>query len=246
MNVRLPLIFNCKLIRRQFIRPLNVRQQIFQKSTMIESTASPLAGAWNPTHIKGLYYGAGSVERHLLSALPTEKSKVFIVTGNSLATKTPLIKNVEKLLGDKHAGTAANITQHSPIVQLDGVLEQIHKDETIDTILSIGGGSPMDSAKGISYRHNEKKGKFLYHITIPTTLSAAECTMGAGLTDETGLKTGVASPDIAPSVVIYDAIFAKETPADLFMSTGFRALDHAMELMIHPTVSLSISLSKLR
>jgi hypothetical protein len=58
----------------------------------------PVSGSWIPTIIRALHYGPGSVEAHLLSLLPSPKSKAFIVTGNSLATKTTLIKDVENLL----------------------------------------------------------------------------------------------------------------------------------------------------
>jgi len=165
--------------------------------------------------------------------MPTDNSKAFIVTGSSLANKTSLIKDVQSLLGSKHhAGTFDKIGQHAPIKQLDEATEMVLNDESIDTIISVGGGSPIDSAKAISYRVNEKtQGKFLYHITIPTTLSAAECTLGAGYTNEDGMKTGVAHPNLAPQVVIYDSKFALETPPWLWMSTGIRAMDHSMELV---------------
>jgi hypothetical protein len=65
---------------------------------MVESTNSPLSGVWLPTELKALYYGSGSVDKYLVSSLPSEKSKAFIVTGNSLATKTGLISHVEQLL----------------------------------------------------------------------------------------------------------------------------------------------------
>ncbi|KAI5366508.1 Putative alcohol dehydrogenase, iron-type/glycerol dehydrogenase GldA [Septoria linicola] len=208
----------------------------------IESSQSPLKGLWKPTHLQRLHYGSNSVQEYLLECLPNEKSKAFILTGNSLATKTPLIKQIEELLGNKHAATFSKIGQHAPIKQLDEATELVLNDPTIDTIISVGGGSPIDSAKAISYRLNEKqqqqKGgekKWLYHITIPTTLSAAECTLGAGYTNEDGMKTGVAHPELAPHVIIYDSKFALETPEWLFKSTGLRALDHAMELMYHPT-----------
>lgn len=204
---------------------------------MIPATVQPLAGLWKPTHLKALYYGAGSVEKHLLSALPTRTSKAFIVTGNSLATKTPLIKHVERLLGAQHAGTFSQIKQHSPVHQLDEILSQILPDNNVDTVLSIGGGSPIDSSKALSHRFNERKGRYLCHIAIPTTLSAAECTMSAAMTDSTGLKSSISNENVAPSTILYDATFAAGTPADLFMSTGFRALDHAVELLYHPTVS---------
>ena len=200
---------------------------------MTESSQHPLCGLWKPTHLERLHYGSESVKKYLLECLPKDTSKAFIITGSSLATKTSLIKQVEDLLGDKHAGTFSKIGQHAPIAQLDEATELVKKDSTIDTIISIGGGSPIDSAKAISYRVNEKTGNFLFHISIPTTLSAAECTSGAGYTDKTGLKTGLAHPKLAAKVVLYDSKFALDTPPWLFLSTGMRAMDHAMEIMYH-------------
>jgi len=200
---------------------------------MTESSQHPLSGLWKPTHLERLHYGPESVKKYLLECLPKDTSKAFIITGSSLATKTSLIKQVENLLGDKHAGTFSKIGQHAPIAQLDEATELVKKDSSIDTIISIGGGSPIDSAKAISYRVNEQTGNFLFHITIPTTLSAAECTSNAGYTDNTGLKTGVSNPKLAAKVVLYDPKFALDTPPWLFLSTGMRAMDHAMETMYH-------------
>ena len=203
---------------------------------MTESTEHPLSGLWKPTHLQRLYYGPSSVQTHLLECLLKDSSKAFIITGSSLANKTPLIKEVEDLLSQKHhAGTFTKIKQHAPIAQLDEATEIVRKDSSIDTIISIGGGSPIDSAKAISHRLHEKSGKYLYHITIPTTLSAAECTFWAGYTKEDGVKTSVSSPELAVHVIIYDAKFALETPQSLWLSTGIRSLDHAVELLYHPT-----------
>ncbi len=218
--------------------PLHVSQRRY-KSKSTDSSQHPLSGLWKPTHLQRLHYGPDSVKKNLLECLPSPTSQPFIVTGSSLATKTNLIKSVEELLGSKHhAGTFSKIGQHAPIKQLDEATEKVLEDENIDTIISIGGGSPIDSAKAISYRLNERqKGKFLHHIAIPTTLSAAECTLGAGYTGEDGKKTGVAHPALAPQVILYDSKFALETPAWLWLSTAMRAMDHAMELMYHPTAT---------
>ncbi|USP73472.1 dehydroquinate synthase-like protein [Curvularia clavata] len=204
---------------------------------MTEATNHPLSGLWQPTQLQRLHYGPNSVTQHLISCLPKESSKAFIITGNSLATKTPLVKQVEELLGEKHAGTFSKIGEHAPVAQLDEATELLKKDTNIDTVISIGGGSPIDSSKAISYRLHEKTGKFLYHIAIPTTLSASECTLMAGYTQADGVKTGVRAPELVPHVVIYDAKFALHTPERLWMSTGLRAMDHAVELLYHPTAS---------
>ncbi|KAL8986747.1 MAG: hypothetical protein Q9177_003987 [Variospora cf. flavescens] len=199
------------------------------------SSEHPLSGVWKPYYLQAMHYGPSSVKTHLLSHLPSDTSKAFIVTGSSLATKTSLISQIESLLGsDHHAGTFASIKQHAPVAQLDEATDAVLKDPAIDTLISVGGGSPIDSAKVISHRHNEKRSKYLHHITIPTTLSAAECTGGAGYTDNTGHKVGIFSPALVPQVIIYDCTFAKETPQKLWLSTGIRSLDHGVESMYHP------------
>lgn len=40
-------------------------------------------------------------------------SKAFIVTGQSLYEKTPIIKSIEKQLGNMHGGTFYKIGQHA-------------------------------------------------------------------------------------------------------------------------------------
>jgi len=74
-------------------------------------------------------------------------------------------------------------------------------------------------------------------IAIPTTLSAAEYTTGAGFTDDGGHKVGVDSPELAPAGVILDAELTLDTPDRLWLSTGIRALDHAVENLYRPLVA---------
>ncbi|KAF1980271.1 Dehydroquinate synthase-like protein [Bimuria novae-zelandiae CBS 107.79] len=207
------------------------------KRKMTDATYHPMSGLWQPTQIQKLHYGPDSVQTHLLGCLPLPSTKAFIITGKSLATKTPLVKQVEELLGGQHAGTFSNIGEHAPVAQLDEATSLVSKDGSIDTVISIGGGSPIDSAKAVSHRLHEKNGNWLHHIAIPTTLSASECTMMAGFTQPDGVKTGVRAPQLVPHVVLYDATFAVHTPERLFTSTGMRALDHAVELLYHPTAA---------
>lgn len=161
----------------------------------VNSSTSPLSGKYVPNRLKALYYGPDAVESHLLSCLPTKTSKAFIITGNSLANKTPLIKGLEALLSSKHhAGTYSGITEHSPQAQVEEATSRLKQDTSIDTIISVGGGSPMDSAKNITYVVHESTGRWLSHITIPTTLSAGECTPGAGFTRTDGVKGILINP----------------------------------------------------
>ena len=200
--------------------------------------AKPLSGVWQATHLERMYYGPFSVRDNLISCLPSSSSKAFIITGSSLASKTPLVQQVEKLLGSNHhAGTFSNIKQHAPVAQLDEATNAVQKESSIDTVISIGGGSPIDSAKAISHRTHAKSNKYLYHIAIPTTLSAAECSMGVGYTLEDGKKIVMTDAALVPNIIIYDSRFALETPQRLWLSTGIRSLDHAVELLYHPNAT---------
>jgi alcohol dehydrogenase class IV len=67
-------------------------------------------------------------------------------------------------------------------------------------------------------------------FATPTTLSAAEYTYGGGVTDEkTLVKSVVSDPRLQPRTVINDPELTLETPEWLWVATGMRALDHAIE-----------------
>lgn len=58
-----------------------------------------------------LNLGTTSQLRSVITQLGCEKA--FVVTGRSLYEKTPIIKSVEKQLGDMHGGTYYKIGQHA-------------------------------------------------------------------------------------------------------------------------------------
>lgn len=82
-------------------------------------------------------------------------------------------------------------------------------------------------------------------IAIPTTLSVAETTQNAGFTSEQGKKTSVSNPALVPRVIIYDAALTLATPERLWLSTGMRALDHAIELLYRPGFSTALQATAL-
>lgn len=75
-------------------------------------------------------------------------------------------------------------------------------------------------------------------IAVPTTLSAAEFTPFAGVTDmNRKAKEGYAHPALAPRAVVLDPEMALRTPARLWASTGIKAVDHAIEQLCAPVRS---------
>ncbi|KAI9035936.1 Dehydroquinate synthase-like protein [Aspergillus affinis] len=215
-------------------------------------------GHWIPGALpKHIYYGSGCVAENLLSCL-APLCRVFIITNNSLS-KSTLISQLERLLGSHHAGTISLIKQHAPIEDIEEALSTILSttyslipSPTITLLISLGGGSPIDAAKIISYKHHSATGSFLPHIAIPTTLSGAECTPGGGYTitmalqappnstqerAQVKIKKGILDKNLAITTIFYDPTYAAHTPRDLWLSSGIRALDHATECMYHPLAS---------
>ncbi|TCD71619.1 hypothetical protein EIP91_007366 [Steccherinum ochraceum] len=193
--------------------------------------------------LKGVYYGPGCVSDALPKLLDRlGAKKALIVTGKSLSQKTDVIKKVEEILRkrDAYGATFIDIGQHTPVAGIDAGLKQF-KEVGADVIVAVGGGSPIDAAKAILYFHQQETGgETLKQIAIPTTLSAAEYSNGAGYTNKEGVKTAVSSIDIAPAGVILDAELTVSTPERLWLSTGIRALDHAVESLTRPLVPIPV------
>lgn len=152
--------------------------------------------------------------------------------------KTPLIKELESVLGAQHGGTFAEMGQHTPIADLDRAAALVNAAGGVDTLISVGGGSPIDASKCLSFRYSELHGHPLRHITIPTTGSAAECTTIAAFTNAEGTKTGIPpGPHLGIAAILYDPSYIAYTPKHLFLSTCVRSLDHAIELQYYPTAT---------
>ncbi|KAG9316367.1 hypothetical protein JVU11DRAFT_2400 [Chiua virens] len=187
--------------------------------------------------LKGVHYGPGCVRTALPKLLSIlGGSKAFIVTGNSLREKTNVVSDVEAILkgNDAFAATFSEIGQHAPV---QGIIRGVEafRAAGADIIVSIGGGSPIDAAKAMIHRLHQENGGFINNIAIPTTLSAAEYRGGAGYSDEQGNKVSVSHPMLAPAGIILDAELTLATPEELWLSTGIRALDHAVEGLYNPS-----------
>lgn len=119
------------------------------------------------------------------------------------------------------------------------------KAAAADFIIAIGGGSAMDTAKGIGIVCNnpefsdivslegvaDTKKKSLPIIALPTTAgTAAETTINYVIIDETNHKKMVCvDPNDIPAVAIVDAELMYSLPKSLTAATGMDAMTHAIE-----------------
>lgn len=155
--------------------------------------------------------------------------RALVLTGKTLATKTDLVRQVESALGSRHVATFSGCAQHVPESTVDAACAAATEADA-DSIVIFGGGSPIDTAKLVVQRLQAEGGSALVQFVIPTTLSAGEFTHAAGMTsEETRIKAVIVDPVMQPEVIIYDPELASATPVDLWLTTGMKALDHAVE-----------------
>ncbi len=122
------------------------------------------------------------------------------------------------------------------------------KKAEADFIVAIGGGSSMDTAKGIGIAVNnpefsdivslegvaDTKKKSLPIIALPTTAgTAAETTINYVIIDESRqAKMVCVDPNDIPAVAIIDAELMYSLPKSLTAATGMDAMTHAIEGLI--------------
>ena len=180
----------------------------------------PTSGVFNYSNPRVIHWGQGSVAQLGAELQRLEATRIGVVTTHSL------IESVDRLRVQPAATIV--IGQHAPMSQIDQGVEAA-KSARIDGLVSFGGGSAIDAAKIISVRLADRDGRAVAHVAVPTTLSVAELAAGAGYTNEGGDKAGMRDPRLMVETVIYDAELTLSTPLQLWLSTGIRALDHAVE-----------------
>jgi maleylacetate reductase len=199
-------------------------------------------------------YGVPLVEALTQEITRTGANAVFLLSSGTLARETDVIDKLRTALGNKLAGICAKIGAHTPRIDVVAAANAARASRA-DALVTIGGGSVTDAAKMVglclgngvtepaqldAYRvrihpdgRTERpsvKPPAIRAIAIPTTLSAGEFTHSAGCTDTTRqVKESYSHPLMMPRSVILDPAITVHTPEWLFLSTGIRAVDHAVE-----------------
>jgi alcohol dehydrogenase len=203
----------------------------------------------NPFSLPGVnYFGRGALANLVPELNNFDAKKVFLVSDNGVASAGLIDLLVDQM---KAAGidvvTYLDVEREPDIDNLEKCLARF-KEQTCDLIVGLGGGSPLDVAKGVSILATNggsildyiglnmipKKGipKFL----IPTTAgTGAEVTKNAIFTDKKAqLKKGVVSRHLLPEVAIVDSDLTLSLPPDVTAATGMDALTHAIESYTSP------------
>jgi len=214
-----------------------------------------LAGAHRFPRQDQIVYGRPAAEVVTELAKGWGAGRILLTTTRSLADGPA--RDLAAALGDLCVGVFAGIGAHSP---REGVIAGAAEARRVeaDLIVALGGGSVIDATKVMQlclwagldrvdqldpYRAGRgpdrvdvtKIAPGVRFIAVPTTLSAAEFTPFAGVSDAVRkVKEGYTHPMLAPRAVVLDPAMTLATPQRLWASTGMKAVDHAVEQLCHP------------
>ena len=208
------------------------------------------------TTTEKVYLGEPAAKAVAAEAERLQAERVFLLVSRTLNTQTDEIERIRKALGPRVAGLYDGMPPHAPRSAVLAAAAMA-RDSQADMIVTVGGGSITDAGKIVSLclKHNLREHDDLepYHVYVndegevikpefegpdipvvicPTTLSGGEFNPLSGATDEKiHHKQGFEHRDMAPVAVILDPALTLHTPEWLWLSTGFRALDHALETL---------------
>ena len=184
-----------------------------------------------------------------------DSQRVFLAASDSLRSGTGEIAAIEAALADRWAGTWSGMRPHAPRSDVIALTTAVRAADA-DLIVAIGGGSLVDAVKivalalandvatadGLDALANKViDGRVVQPvlrepsvrvICVPTTLSGGEFGPGAGALEERSkVKQGFLHPAMAPWAIVLDPALTRHTPEWLWLSTGVRSLDHAIETL---------------
>jgi alcohol dehydrogenase class IV len=194
-----------------------------------------------------IYFGRGSLGR--VETLKGERA--LIVTDKNIR-KIGAVAEVEKHLQEKHVQTAVfDEVEPDPTDTTVSDCVEVAVKFKPDWFIGLGGGSPIDVAKGafLSYERPDIKltsvNVLVYYglrkksriAAMPTTSgTGSEVSIGCAITEtKTGRKHTLTSFELVPDVAIVDPQLAFKMPPKLRADTGLDVLAHALESCLTKT-----------
>ncbi len=187
-------------------------------------------------------FGAGAMKDVQKEMDGLGMARAMVVT-DVMMKQSKAVTSLREALGDRGAGTFAEAIPDSSFEVVSRGAEAFKKSGA-DGLISIGGGSSMDTAKAIGILASKgredlheflglgKIGKpIVPHIAIPTTSgTGSEVTMFVMIKDHQGkVKHLISDPHLIPPVAILDPLLTLTLPPNLTAATGMDAMSHAIE-----------------
>ena len=189
-----------------------------------------------------IIFGNGSSNSEVEAEMSALKCSRAIVVTDQGIIKAGLLDKITKSLGEKCVGVFSDVPQDSGMDVIDRAAA-FAREKGADIIISVGGGSAIDTAKGMCILLTEGGSLSNFegiqlltrpqtpHIVIPTTAgTGSEVTWVAVIYDKSkGQKILIVESYNAPRVAILDPVLTAKLPPLLTASTGLDAMTHAIE-----------------
>lgn len=190
-----------------------------------------------------VYFGEGAAKEHLAAAVSGYGENVMLAYGGGSVKKNGIYDEVKKILED--AGKKVfdfNGIMSNPTYAKVQEGAKLAKENKIDFILAVGGGSVIDCCKIVAAQAKTDKDLWEMEMTdhqFPTDVlpmgaivtasgTGAEMNGGAVITNEEKvIKAGMAAA--APRFAILDPAYTASVPKIQVISGAFDTLSHAME-----------------
>ncbi len=207
------------------------------------------------TQMNRVIFGQAAASSIAEEANRLDAKRVFLLTSRTINITTDEVEKIKQALGDRFVGLHDHMPAHSPRDSVVACANAAREAGT-DLLVTVGGGSVTDGGKVVAiclehdisdvdglepYRTVVEDGirkvpdfraPSVRQIAVPTTLSAGEFNARAGVTDtRLQLKQSYVHRAIVPETVILDPAVTVHTPEWLWLSSGVRALDHAVETL---------------
>ncbi len=190
--------------------------------------------------------GRGSSENIGVELKSLGAHGVFLVTDKVLWEMSALEKITESLKSEKLDFEKYDRLPSEPTIDFIKEGTDRFMQSGADIILAVGGGTPIDTAKGISVMAtnpgaitdyttpNSIKNPGIPVIAVPATAgTGSEVTIYTVITDtETDNKLLFTSPYLMPKMAVLDPLLTLTMPKNLTAATGLDALTHAIEAYV--------------
>lgn len=199
-----------------------------------------------------LLYGEGALKESANRIKNLGFKKPLLVTDKTLV-ELGIVKQVKDVLTSVGISVAVYDGTHPNPVEddcIDGA--KVYKDNNCDSLIAVGGGSPMDAAKGIMVlathdgplsKYDDVKGgdahitnKLPPLVAIPTTAGTGSEVGRSGviIVNDTKDKTIIFHPTMMPLLAVLEPELTVGLPAHITAATGIDAFIHSLEAYFAP------------